>query len=195
MGTHPHENCTKVLDAKQRKRLVSKFGRCFNCLFKGHRVKDCNTQVVGKHCNGKHHTALCEVLPTSQGESRRTDTESTTRVVNNVHIGAGGRVAMQTAQAMLNGVGSGRFRRLFDSASHKSFVTVNAVTIVGLRPFRKEWLAVNTFGRKAKQSHLRDVVQLDIMPVRGGKPLQVEGGSDRSVLYTYVIKVITNAIT
>ena len=113
MGTHPHENCTKVLDAKQRKRLVSKFGRCFNCLLKGHRVKDCKIHVVCKRCNGKHHTALCEVLETSQGENVDTP-KSTTRVVNNVHIGTGGKVALQTAQAMLNGAGSGRFRVLFD---------------------------------------------------------------------------------
>ena len=58
--------------------------------------------------------------------------------------------------------------------SHKSFITVKAVTSVGLRPVRKEWLAVNTFGCKAKQSQLRDVVWLDLMPVKGGRSLQVE---------------------
>ena len=44
-----------------------------------------------------------------------------------------------------------RFRTLFDSASYKSFITVQAVKSVGLRPVRKECLVVNTIGSKAKQ--------------------------------------------
>ena len=37
LGSHPPEDCKKVQDVKERKKLLLKFGRCFNCIEKGHR--------------------------------------------------------------------------------------------------------------------------------------------------------------
>ena len=42
MGNHAHEDCKKVTDIKERKRLISKFGRCFNCIRKGDRARECS---------------------------------------------------------------------------------------------------------------------------------------------------------
>ena len=39
---HDEENCWKVKDLETRKRIVKKFGRCFICIKKGHKVIDCN---------------------------------------------------------------------------------------------------------------------------------------------------------
>ena len=32
---HLHEDCQRIKDVEERKKLLSKFGRCFNCLRKG----------------------------------------------------------------------------------------------------------------------------------------------------------------
>ena len=40
-GEHPHENCKMVQDINERKALVRMYGRCFKCLKKNHRAKDC----------------------------------------------------------------------------------------------------------------------------------------------------------
>ena len=174
MGAHPHENCTKIVDVKKRKQIVSKFGRCFNCLQKGHRIKDCTATVICKSCNGKHHSAMCEVpQETSQGEGVSPSKEVSSQCVHS-SVGGTSRVALQTAQALVKGKGNRRVRALFDSASHKSFITSSVVKALGLQTIRSEWLAVSTFGQRAKKSQQRNVVQLELMSVQGGKAVRVE---------------------
>lgn len=49
-----------------------------------------------------------------------------------MHVGTGNSVALQTAQAQIVGKGTSRVRVLYDSASHKSFVTSRIVKLFGL---------------------------------------------------------------
>ena len=178
LGEHPHEDCRKVQDIEERKQLLFKYGRCFKCLRKGHLSKDCSDRsVTCKHCNCKHHSAICIA---SQGNLRTTEIGTqgaqggAELVGNSMHVGTGNSVALQTAQAQLAGKGRARIRVLFDSASHKSFVTSRAVESFGLRSVRREWLTVNTFGQRATGSNLRDVVEIDLTPVGGGKVMRIE---------------------
>ena len=56
---HPLEKCTRVTDLKERKNIIRKYARCFNCL-KGHRSRDCRSNVKCQLCRGPRNTALCE---------------------------------------------------------------------------------------------------------------------------------------
>ena len=67
-----------------------------------------------------------------------------------------------------------RVRILFDTGSHKSFITARAAASLGLQPLRKEWVALNTFGRKAVGSNLSEVMHVDLAPVGGGKISRLE---------------------
>ena len=49
---HLHEECRKVSDLEVRKRLVRKFGRCFRCIRKGHRVRECRATTKCSKCQG-----------------------------------------------------------------------------------------------------------------------------------------------
>ena len=61
-ANHPHEDCRRELDIRKRRTLLRKFSRCFNCLRKGHKARECtDTSIKCKHCNGKHHTTMCVV--------------------------------------------------------------------------------------------------------------------------------------
>ena len=60
LGNHTPESCTKVNDIGERKKLLIRFGRCFKCISKGHRARDCEKTVQCKHCKGSHNTCLCE---------------------------------------------------------------------------------------------------------------------------------------
>lgn len=42
LGKHNHEDCPTVKDIKQRKSIVIRFARCFKCMKKGHRARECN---------------------------------------------------------------------------------------------------------------------------------------------------------
>ena len=46
---------------------------------------------------------------------------------SSLHVGTGGRVALQTARAVIRGEGEAyRVRVLFDAGSHRSFITSKA---------------------------------------------------------------------
>ena len=131
--------------------------------------------VVCGNCKGKHHTAICNNPRGNLGSSETQGTQGSSGPVgNSMHVGTGNSVALQTAQAQIVGKGTLRVRVLYDSASHKSFVTSRIVKLFGLEHIRREWLTVNTFGQRAVESNLREVVRIDLTPVGGRKVLPIE---------------------
>ena len=47
----------------KKKKLLLKFGRCFNCIEKGHRNQDCSVTTECKLCKGQHSSCLCMAKP------------------------------------------------------------------------------------------------------------------------------------
>ena len=68
LGGDKHEDCKKVTQVSERKRILLKYGRCFNCIKKGHVSIDYKTVVNCNFCKGKQHSCLC--CPDSPGEGR-----------------------------------------------------------------------------------------------------------------------------
>ena len=69
-GGHQPDQCKKVTNVGNRKRLLAKYGRCFNCTQRAHRARDCKISASCNNCKGFHHASLCEAKPqTSSGES------------------------------------------------------------------------------------------------------------------------------
>ena len=84
-------------------------------------------------------------------------------------------MVLQTAQGILKGAqNEARIRVMFDTGSHKSFVTSNVVRKAELPVKRKEWLEISTFGKAMTDNKLRDVFDLEIMPLKGGVPIKME---------------------
>lgn len=181
LGTHRPEECKKITSVEERKKLLIKFGRCFKCINKGHRVRDCKISVKCKNCNGSHNTCLCEAKPQKPLEGG--NTQNVVSTPSSFLVGTESRIALQTAQALIKGSVQGRVRVLFDSGSHKSFVTAKAASNYGLGIVRKEWVTINTFGQSVKESGLREVVQFDVMPLQADRSLRLEA---------YVVPEISN---
>lgn len=174
---HKHEDCQKVKNVKERKQILLKYGRCFNCIRRGHVSRQCKTTITCKFCKGKHHSCLCCTDPTGEGkptESEGSPSNLDSAVGNSMHIETGNSVALQTAQAQVAGQCRSRIRVLFDTASHTSFVTSRVAKTCGLEIVRREWLAVNTFGQRATGSNLREVVGIPLTPVGGGSAIYIE---------------------
>ncbi|CAB3983315.1 TNF receptor-associated factor 3, partial [Paramuricea clavata] len=180
MGKHRHEDCARVKDMRERTNLIRKFARCYKCLERGHCARDCKVVVQCKNCKGGHHSALCEteVSSASEEEGAQVGNEASTHIVNvpaSMLVGGSSRIVLQTAQALIKGSNSSnRVRVMFDSGSHKSFVTADVARAYNLKLLRKEWLSISTFGRKTTESGLRDVVLIDLIPVSGGGSLTLE---------------------
>ena len=91
------------------------------------------------------------------------------------HVRTEGRVALQTAQAVVKGAnGNLRVRVLFDAGSHRSFITSKAVRSAGLQVKRQEWIEVCTFGEQTKESGLKGVYDLQVFPFQGGDGVKIE---------------------
>ena len=175
LGNHPHEECKGITDIEERKLLVRKYGRCFKCLNRGHLARDCQSKFKCHKCKGNHHVSLCETKPPEpSGGGSGQSTGSAVSAPNSMLVGTESRIALQTAQALIKGERQGRIRVLFDSGSHRSFITAKAASSYGLGVVRKEWLSICTFGQRVKESGLREVVRFDVTPLQGDKALRLE---------------------
>ena len=173
LGGHQPEQCKKETNIGDCKRLLIKYGRCFNCIERGHRARDCKISSSCKICNSFHHASLCEAKPQAPpGESSPQPIGPVpVNSPSSMLVGTESRIALQTAQALIKGSRQGRVRVLFVSRSHRSFVTTKAASNYDLEIVRKEWLSISTFGQRSMDSGLRDFARFDVMPLHGGKVL------------------------
>ena len=96
LGTRSPEDCKKVTNIAERKKLLIKFGRCFNCINKGHRARDCKVVVKCKNCKGSHSTCLCDTK-LQQPSGANSDQPSTVNTPSSFLVGTESRIALQTA--------------------------------------------------------------------------------------------------
>ena len=165
-GKHEHHDCKEVTSIAERKQLIRKYGRCFICIRKGHIATNCKSNYTCGIRGGSHHRSICE------GRAEIANSVNASIVSPAFHVGAETRVALQTARAVLKGESaSTRIRVMFDSGSHRSFVTRKTVKSVGLEVKRKEWIEISTFGKSLTD---RGLYELEIAPLRSGKAIKIE---------------------
>jgi len=159
-----------------RKRLLVKYVRCFNCTETGHCTRGCKISASLKNCKGFHHASLCKAKPQKpSGESGPQPIEASTVIsASSRLVGMESRIDLQTAQALIKGSRQGRVRVLFDSGSHRSFVTTKAVSNCKLQFVRKECLSISTFSQRGMDLGLREVARFDVMPLHGSKEQPIE---------------------
>lgn len=61
LESYLYEDCYRIKDVEECKKLLFKFGCCFNCLRKGYLVKNCSNckKVICKYCKGKYYLVFC----------------------------------------------------------------------------------------------------------------------------------------
>ena len=115
--------CKKVVSVKERKEILKRLGRCYNCLRPNHRGRDCESHRNCHYCHHKHHQSLCESRPADKNDDntgeQETPTQNTTvntsNTVKNQHL-----VLLQTARAEATNEGNNKtenVRILFDNGS------------------------------------------------------------------------------
>ena len=61
--SHSPTDCSSVPGLNAGKKILPDSGRCYNCLRKNHLSRNCRSTGKCKHCQGKHHTSICERVP------------------------------------------------------------------------------------------------------------------------------------
>ena len=117
-GSHQSHLCRTVPGVEQRKQCLMRSGRCFICLRKGHRMKDCRSSLRCSSCQARHHVRICTASRSEQGTreqqppqtavatstQRNPPTTQNTRAqppVLSMYIGTMTPVLLQTAKAQV----------------------------------------------------------------------------------------------
>ena len=136
--SHWSDECPKYSILQARKENLK--GSCFNCLKKGHVLKDCTLDRACAHCGKRksHHRSLCQKLFKAPIEK----TESNMMASSN-------QVLMQTATVVVKnsqGNSSVSVRLILDSGSQRSYITESLAKGLKLTIDPTEKLSVVTFG-------------------------------------------------
>ncbi|XP_028407174.1 uncharacterized protein LOC114529561 [Dendronephthya gigantea] len=158
-GEHYSASCESVVNAKERKDILRKSGRCFVCLKTNHMSRNCNSPRNCRHCNNKHHQSICERVhsPGAKSEERvKQDNDSNNGAAGLVNVTTTSTthkctnrrtVLLQTARAVAFNEKTNQstsVRVLFDNGSQRSYVTDNVRSRLGLKATEKEKLKLNT---------------------------------------------------
>ena len=58
--THKSINCGNVTNVGERKQILARQRRCFNCTGEGHRATNCTSKLSCQNCERRHHTSVCD---------------------------------------------------------------------------------------------------------------------------------------
>ena len=189
LGKRAHEDCRKVSNLDERKRIIRKFGRCFICLQKGHRAAECQKTHKCKNCRESHHTSIWN---NEQQEQDVNESDGPGVVVGISHGSGNGEppVVESSGLHIRNGgehcVADStnhfdnqrwkqpvRCRVMFDSGSQRSFITTAIVKLLGRKPVEKEWMRINGFGVTEPKGKLCNILEICVSPVNGGENVKV----------------------
>ena len=56
---HYSASCQRVRGSKERKEILLRSGRCFNCLKTNHKSRDCDSGKTCRYCRRRHHQSIC----------------------------------------------------------------------------------------------------------------------------------------
>ena len=140
LGDHRAEQCKRVTELQERKALLKKYMRCFCCLKRGHRIKDCHEKKYCINCGGKHHISICDKGKTITEESS----------IPSLHARAKGAVALETLQAFVkgkNGSKAIRCRLILDTGSQFTFITKELADMLRVEPTRTSHISLSGIGK------------------------------------------------
>ncbi|XP_063543203.1 uncharacterized protein LOC134751690 [Cydia strobilella] len=160
-------HCTEFaqLDIDQRKEFVKNNNLCFNCLVKGHSIRNCRQVTTCRTCNRKHHTLLHYQSITANTVTMETPTESEDtqiKELTSLKVSQKGKqVILATAQIYLKDSSGSlvQLRALIDQGSEGTFITESAVQLLRLK---KTFQPANITGLENQATLPRHVVNLDI---------------------------------
>ncbi|XP_067208447.1 uncharacterized protein [Linepithema humile] len=181
--SHAFSKCPQFAarSPSQRRDLVKKFRRCYNCLSDRHMSINCNSKFACKTCSKRHHSMLHFDSESLQQSNNANQTSKTNEVTDNVpNVTALSSIAMTTAPTpvvlstakVVLRAPSGRslvVRALIDSGSELTFITESVAQILRLKRMRT---LTSTSGIScADTGTCRSAALIHITPCNKPKPI------------------------
>ena len=183
-GNHPAIRCDKVATVAERREFLHRHKRCFNCLGVNHIKPQCFSKNRCLKCKKKHHTSICNEpeQQTTKREAAKPEHQQKNEPeplpknppanANKEHVGVAHalnpntQILMQSAIAQVSKHPNGHYhqaRLLFDTGSHRTFITEDMRIKLNLEPVYKESLHVATFGSNQSKKTNYDVVTFNLL--------------------------------
>ena len=80
--SHSPTQCQTASLVEDRKRILRRQGKCFNCLRKGHLGRDWKSQSSCRECKCRHHTSICHKTRNPLGQANSVNLQVNTSVLN-----------------------------------------------------------------------------------------------------------------
>ena len=181
---HSPLQCVKVTDVEARKSILMKTGRCFVCLKRNHKARECRSSMTCSNCRRRHHASICgassRATTTSPGTKQASSVSSQSTSMHqppktstsqnsqssvlSMFIDARTPVLLQTARAVVYKPGAPAVaqttRIIFDTGSQRSYIASKVQNTLELPTECTETLVVKTFGSKAGIPQACDVVNV-----------------------------------
>ncbi|XP_055622774.1 uncharacterized protein LOC129766280 [Toxorhynchites rutilus septentrionalis] len=168
-GSHLNYKCPSFLkmNVGQRVSKVKQIGMCFNCLRKGHQIRDCPSDKSCSKCGKKHHTMLhferefC-TEPKSQSSNTSEKTASVSAIPESPVSTACSSIQRPTKQVLLMTAlvsvasKSGKIfklRALLDSGSQVNLVSESAIHLLALPKYPANVPVIGVGGAKSRILH------------------------------------------
>ena len=189
---HPSSDCGSVTDVGERKQILVKARRCYNCLKKGHIGRDCRSpskcsnwrktpfeHLSRPKTNGPQDATRASqqtvqnAAPTGQVRANNEPTGSNGRpsAVVSMYVSTKTPVLLQTASVRVKAPDKTtpviQTRVLLDSGSQRSYISSKLCNQLGLKENSKETLLVKTFADDEGKVQVCSLVDLSVM-TRGG---------------------------
>eukprot|EP00794_Sanderia_malayensis_P019296 gene19296-biopygen16176 len=145
--------------------------KCVYCLSKDHQPEVCQKTLDERKAAAVGPVQGLEASAPAQAKDLQLNPSATSWVGSTF---AGTRVVLQTALANVNGEKEKRVRVLFDTGSHQSFISAEAVDRLELKADRRESLGIKAFGKKESEVEMRAIVKIELAPLDGGESVEVE---------------------
>ena len=189
---HYSASCIKVKNIDERKGILRRDGRCFVCLQRGHRAKECNKANNCRKCHGSHRQFICSIQSKNENKDKPADQnvegaaakseesllqpeQVTSTTANTRHRTT--HVLLQTATVYAVNLENSRrikVRVLFDSGSQRSYITSSLKSRLGLSTCKKETVHLNTFGQDQFKKQSCEGVSLDLHGLDGDFVIQMK---------------------
>ena len=140
-------------------------------------MRECQSFELCNNCGRNHLVSVCDspLRPVTNAFEVAPVANPINASPRSLHVGTGGRVALQTACATVSGEGEPqKVRVLFDAGSHRSFVTTRVAQHAQLRVVRQDWLGISKFGQTSRDMQLRDVVHMKESSLGCQKVIEIE---------------------
>ena len=150
LGEHQSNDFTKVTDIDERRKIVVKYKRCFQCLRKRHQAKKCRDKVACRNCDKTgHHLSICKEATTHR------------------HLSLKGAIAYQTVQAKVNipGKPEVKCRMLLDTECDRTYIHQSFADKLGGKPVRFERKLLDTV--HGDKVHRCAIYNLEVKDLKG----------------------------